>query len=80
MREQINAHMKGYTMKYYSLIVRDRVGTAWSIEFGDYDRHIVSYERGAVIPQYSQGNTRIMVSADGQLDILAELNKINAMS
>jgi len=65
-------------MSYHTLLTRD--GRRWSIQFGDYDWHVVNSERADYRRQYMAQDLKIITTADDQAAIDAAVAKLNGAS
>jgi len=66
--------------KYYGLVVRENRESAWTFEFGDFDRGCVQFERDCYRDNYKASNLMIVVFAEcpdasGVDEYLRELNQ-----
>lgn len=62
---------------YYTLIVKyERTTDCWEIAFGDYDKETVKDERDDM--EDTCAATKIIRTGDTQVEIAAEVNRLNA--
>jgi hypothetical protein len=66
--------------KYHTLLLNEAPqgeGPQWAIQFGDYDRDNVEYERDEYLRDHPAKSLKIVTTGDKQADINAAVAKLN---